>query len=341
MPPLSGKHAAVLAVALSAPPLSAAPNACPEGNHPWVHLTAAAVAPSIPLARTIEHMRAELAPSGIDVCTIPRADAPPALATVRLAASDEATVSISAEVDDAVTSKQLSRRIDLSTTSPDARALTVALGATELLRASWAEVGLPDAPTGAVPVPREVETDLAKERRRGATSGSPRATVEFAVAGEEFSGGLRELGLDLRVTERVWRRLTVGGRLGARRADRESSPYGRVDTDGWLLGISMATPITTLTDRAGVDLVGRADAFSLTFRGTPTEMATGGGRSSVMLTLAAGFGSWVRFAKNLRGEVEAVAGGAPRSVTVTDGTSPLVSTHGMFVAGSVGLGLSF
>ena len=191
MPSLTGRLAvtatAALAAALTAPPAPAAPRPCPAAGRPWVQLVVEDGG-TVAEERTIEHMRAELGPSGIDVCTEARAGAPPALATVRLTASDESTVDISAEVVDAVTRKELARSIDLSATPPDARALTIALGATELLRASWIEIELAAAPAGDVPVPPEVEADVARERRRG-PAGRPatRAAVGLAVAGEEFS----------------------------------------------------------------------------------------------------------------------------------------------------------
>jgi len=346
MPPLTGRLAvaatAALAAAVTAPPAHAAPRPCPAAGRPWVQLVVEDAGPAVAPERTIDHMRAELAPSGIDVCTEARPGAPPALATVRLTASDGSTVDISAEVVDAVTSKELARSIDLTATPPDARALTVALGATELLRASWIEIELASAPAGDIPVPPEVEADVARERRRG-PAGRPatRAAVGLAVAGEEFSGGLRELGLDLRATGTLSRRLVLGARFGVRGAGSEEGRFGSVATSGWIAGIAATAPLSPLGGRAGVGLVARVDALALTFRGHPTEAATGTRRGGTALTLSGGIASWVRLAGGLRFEVEALAGGAPRGMEATDGTAPLVSADGILVAGSLGLAQDF
>jgi len=330
-----------LIAALTAPAVGAAPRPCPAAGRPWVRLVVAD-AEDVAEERTIEHMRAELGPSGIDVCTDARAGAPPALATVRLTASDESTVDISAEVVDAVTSKELSRTIDLAATPPDARALTIALGATELLRASWVEIELASAPPGAVPVPPEVEADVARERRRDlAERPSTRAAVGLAAAGEEFSGGLRQLGLDLHATGTLSRRLALGARFGARGAGREEGMSGSVATSGWIAGIAATAPLSPLGGRAGVGVVARVDALALTFRGHPTESATGTRRGGTALILGGGIASWVRLTGGLRFEVEALAGGAPRGVVATDGTAPLVSADGFLVAGSLGLAQDF
>ncbi len=346
MPPLTGHLAvaatAALAAALTAPTAHAASRPCPAAGRPWVQLVVENAGPAVAQERTIEHMRAELAPSGIDVCTDARPGAPPALATVRLTASDGSTVDISAEVVDAVTSKELARSIDLSTTPPDAHALTIALGATELLRASWIEIELASAPAGDVPVPPEVEADVARERRRGpAGRPSTRVAVGLALAGEEFSGGLRELGLDLRATGYLSRRLALGARFGVRGAGNEEGRFGSVATSGWIAGVAATAPLTPLVGRAGAGLVARADALALTFRGHPTEASTGTRRGGTALSLSGGIASWVRLTGGLRFEVEALAGGAPRGLAATDGTAPLVSAGGILVAGSLGLAQDF
>lgn len=56
-------------------------------------------------------------------------------------------------IDDSVTQKSVRRTVDLSDIAADARARTLALAIAELLRASWAELALPDAAASTWPFP--------------------------------------------------------------------------------------------------------------------------------------------------------------------------------------------
>jgi hypothetical protein len=104
-------------------------------------------------AAIAEELRAELGRDGIALCT---ADADrPVLASITLGSKASARVDI--EVEDSATGKRLARRHDLDGPD-DTAALSVAVAADELLRASWAELlvarasgkGLGDAERAAV-----------------------------------------------------------------------------------------------------------------------------------------------------------------------------------------------
>lgn len=334
--------ALLLASGIAATPAGADAAPCPEGDRPWVQVELEGISPTVAPGRTLDHLRAELATSGITVCAAPRADAPPALATVRLRATGEGAVSISVEIEDAVTRKGLSRELDLSATPNDARALAVALGATELLRASWAELKLSTAPTGRLAAPPEVHRALARDRDNAA-GGLPepgRLTLGLTVSGEEFSGGLRELGVDLRAVIDLHRALRAGLRVGPRRAESERGPNGMVEADGWLFGLTAAIPITQLGGRSGIELRGRGDALQLHFQGIPLSGATiGSRRQATALTVGAGFASWVRLTGDLLFEAEVLGGTTARGVIVHDGADEVLRADGLFVGGALGLAL--
>jgi hypothetical protein len=74
------------------------------------------------------------------------------LATITLKAPcDPAALELTIEIDDVATSKTLERRVSVADVPPSARARAVAIGAAELLRASWAELALAEHPAAAVP----------------------------------------------------------------------------------------------------------------------------------------------------------------------------------------------
>jgi hypothetical protein len=87
----------------------------------------------------------------------PPADAK-ALATITLVATpctaDARDVEIT--IEDAATSKTVRRRLSLGDVARPARPRAIALAVAELLRASWSELRLPDAPPPSIPVPPAV-----------------------------------------------------------------------------------------------------------------------------------------------------------------------------------------
>jgi len=87
----------------------------------------------------------------------PPADAK-ALATITLVATpctaDAREVEIT--IEDGATSKTVRRRLSLGDVARPARPRAIALAVAELLRASWSELRLPDAPPPSIPVPPAV-----------------------------------------------------------------------------------------------------------------------------------------------------------------------------------------
>lgn len=80
-----------------------------------------------------------------------------ALASIAFVCGDaRAPLAVRVEIDDHVTRKRLTRDFDLSSLPERSRARALALGAAELLRASWAELALPTVPTADVPVPPDL-----------------------------------------------------------------------------------------------------------------------------------------------------------------------------------------
>lgn len=79
------------------------------------------------------------------------------LASIQFVCGDPRTPhAVRVEIDDHVTRKRLTRDFDLSSLPERSRPRALALGAAELLRASWAELALPTVPTAEVPVPPDL-----------------------------------------------------------------------------------------------------------------------------------------------------------------------------------------
>ncbi len=103
-----------------------------------------------------------------------------ALAIIRVevspCAADAAEVTVS--IDDLVTRKSVRRAVALDDVPPAGRARALALAVAELLRASWAELAMPDAPLPEVRVaPAVRRAVLARFRPEVASTGQPAAPV--------------------------------------------------------------------------------------------------------------------------------------------------------------------
>lgn len=99
-----------------------------------------------PLGETSDGTRSSVEPS-----------ARPTLASIQFVCGDpRAPHAIRVEIDDHVTRKRLTRDFDLSSVPERSRPRALALGAAELLRASWAELALPTVPAAEVPVPPDL-----------------------------------------------------------------------------------------------------------------------------------------------------------------------------------------
>lgn len=141
-------------------------------------------------------LRAELSGDGVtDVSVVPATDTEVGLARVTFV-TEQCTAnasSLTLQVDDAVTRKHVERAVDLSDVTGAIRTRTLALAVAELLRASWAELELPDVPQSAVPVPVELRTAMrtrlsAPSENIAQNSGQNTANTAARLGGSNTSG---------------------------------------------------------------------------------------------------------------------------------------------------------
>jgi hypothetical protein len=125
-------------------------DACPPAGAPWLRVAFAGDALDAALrGRVLVQLAADLQGHGLAPCPADAVDgtAAPPLADVTLALSPGAVLSL--EVRDAVTDKRMGRELPLASVPRDALALSIALAAEELLRASWIEAEFAPQPANA------------------------------------------------------------------------------------------------------------------------------------------------------------------------------------------------
>lgn len=271
-----------------APPLPArvriVPPACTEGpfdTSAWIDL-----------------VRSELETDGVESVVL---DADPearaAAAVVRLEApvcradADEALLSI----DDELTHKSVQRRVSLAELSPSARPRALALALAELLRATWAELALPDAPdaeSAPTPIRRAMLLRLRPLVLAAHSTAAPTSffahDLGLALDARTFPGhnaallGARALyGWSpwARVPLRL--RLDAGG-LGGTSFDR----YGRISLS--LVSVGFGAMLTGGGERLDFALGPRLEAGWAWVEGVSTRPGIDGatGNASILLATA-------------------------------------------------------
>jgi hypothetical protein len=320
-----------------------APAACAEGPRPWIEIAVAAGAwDAATVGEVVRHMRAELAAQRIDVCErAPASSGRPPIAMVAITPEAGNAVDLAIDVRDAVTRKRVGRNVDLTSIPADGRALTIALAADELLRASWAELALGRAPSPGAGV--EV-ADAVTASVRGALTEPPhfpRARLSLGPAIALFAGGQRHFGAALEGGVELGPRLAASLSAGTFWARPTSAPDGAIQ--GFVLegAAALAWTVTQPGARAGVDLGARLALDRVTFVPAPASGATGATGSGVAVVAAAGPAAWVALRPTLRAFVAARAGIPLRSIKAWDRDQVVSSVSGFALLAQAGIASSF
>jgi hypothetical protein len=245
--------------------------------------------------RVVEHLRAEFRPQHIDVCVsnAPRSKAP--LATLRINRDAANSAVVTASVDDAVTHKELARRLSLDGLPEDAHAMAIALGASELLEASWVELQLASRAAPKAEIPSGVQ-------RRMATL-DPEATrfSDLAIGGalEAFNGGIKQYGLDIQMAVALTTDLHAIASIGGRSSLATNSHHGRIVADGWVSGLSAYYVVARPSARLRLTVLGRGDFMWLNFSGFANKNATATSAAGWTWWLSGGLGLDVRVGRRV------------------------------------------
>jgi hypothetical protein len=318
---------AVLAVVAAGADAAAAPAAgCGAAGRPWVQVIGQdGVPPSV--TAFVGLLGAELASRGLDLCIVRSEAASPPLATVRVSSGPDA-VTLTVEVHDAVTSKQVSRDVALAGVPRDSQPLTVALAADELLRASWAELELRTAPPAKVPVPPEV-TQTVHEALSPAAPAPVRVQLGVGFVWEQYANGVTLYGADARLGAWWTRRFETALQFGLRTGPTATATDGTVQPSAWSLGLAGIYTFTPVESRWGLDGVASLAVERLTLVPTPQAAATGSAQSGYAVLGSLGPQGWFAILPALR--VGAVLlGTVPlRGVDATDGGNRFAGLSGI------------
>lgn len=303
-----------------------------------------------PLWRSL--LRTELEGDGVEELRF-EGEASDALAVIRveLARCGADATALTLTIDDAVTRKSVRRGVELGDVAPGGRARALALAVAELLRASWAELGLSTASdASARPAPRVREAMLVRlvdSLRRGGALAAPTrpaatrsarwglglsvAVLTFPAANAALLGGRASVSL---APVRAWPlrlRLDAGLHVGT-----AFDPLGEID-----LGIATAGIATTLHaggERVALELGPRIEFGWSWVAGRPSVAGARAGEGDAAVFFASVLASLrVRVSPRWWTALDAVAGTALRSVIIESGMARAAGFTGPML--SLGLGV--
>ncbi len=320
------KGALVAAAILLASARTDAAGECPAKDAPWGRIDGAAL--PLPLrTNLLLQLQSALARRNLTACE--GAGEHP-LATITLTPSEGEDVRITLSVRDEVTNKLVERTVKLGDLPSDARALALAQMTDELLRASWAELTVEDAPPPPIPVPPEVRDTLPRRPAR-----SMHLQIDAAFVIDHFTEGHDELGVDAAL--RLWpsSRFGVTLRAGPRGALLRTVPAGSISGTGLFAGIGPSVALLKWP-RFGVDLEADVAMLYVGLGGRAgSALRSADGLAVVLMATAS---AWIRVTAPLRLFIDLGGGGAARGVRVTDGTTDLGGPSGFLFSMRAGLG---
>lgn len=303
---------------------------------PFVTLELVGVWPEGERGAVTAELRAALATEDFELCLASRVDRQP-VARVRLERRDLEHVLVA--IGDAVTDKRVERELDLTSFTADAQPLAIAIAADELLRASWAELLLVDAPPPAMEPPSQVRAAVERSLPPSTRPEESDAWLELALPLERFDGGDLWLGASLRA-ERWWvQRVGVRLGLGARGALASDDVLGEVRGRSWAAELDVLVGLLGDPRRGGHLGLGAGTLVSwTTYRATPEPGVTANDASGLVLSLRGlAFARWTFGVVRLG--VELGAGGALVGAAATANDTRVTGSHGLLLQGALTFGV--
>jgi len=175
----------------------------------------------------LKDLRAGLAPSKIGVCRDGEPSKTEPVAILSCSFFPDG-LEVTLEVVDRVTEKRVERTIMLGALPADGRSLALAIESEELLRASWAELGLDAKPhTETKPPPAELRAAIRSEAVPARARSTPIA-IGARVAVSHYGGAQTQYGGDAVTLIPLPARLFLEVALGLRGALATTSAHGTV-----------------------------------------------------------------------------------------------------------------
>lgn len=313
-----------------------AETACLVTGSPVVELVLELLPPDEIIGITLErHLRSELRERDIDLCTTRPTKAP--LARVKLHVEHPAAGPVMAtiSIDDEVTHKHVERVIDLTKLPPETRPLIVAASTDELLRASWVELQLADAPPPAMPPPPEV---IAAVTSTLSPIAAPPNHFEVGVLAEVSSFFGERTGVGGGLVGAWWfvPRAALRARFSATYGLSESTTNGRVRADTTSAGLGGMFALVPTERVVGARLEAGVQAARVAFEGiaNPGTTALRGADWTAIASLGAE--GWVAVTRELRLTLGASALYALRPVRALDEQSRVMAIEGFGAEATLG-----
>lgn len=306
-----------------------------DGSRPIVHASVDEGV-AIDRDRLLRLLRIELESRGLDLCD--PSDRKP-IAVLRLAAH-EGDVTLTVEARDRITAKELKRDVPVGNYPEDARPLLVAVAMDELLRASWAELVLKDAPAPAEPPPKAV-TDVVADVARPAQARPLRARVGASAAIDHFAQGATLLGGDLAFGIWITSRFALSLRLGLRGAFSSDSASGSVSPSMIAGGAAASFTITPPTAIAGLDATASVSVARVSFGATANEGARATPQSEGTVLIDGGAEGWLLLGRWVRLTATLLYVQPLRPVRALDGNAVVVGVGGPGIGGGLGACATF
>ncbi|WP_438021946.1 hypothetical protein [Sorangium sp. So ce233] len=273
---------AIPALLAAAPGAARAAGGACSGDDPPIAVIVEGATPALERAIFVD-LAAEL--ERTDLCARLEADTSagaagarraPAIARVTIRVSPQGVAAV--RVDDEVTHKRLERTVEVAGLQDDGRALSIAIAADELLRASWVELTLKRraAAASAEPVPPAVRASV--DERREATDaggGAARATeIGLRATLAAYGGGQVQLGGALFFRRDVLPWLAGSMFVYGREALPASAALGTVLGHAAGGGASLSMYLAR-TARARLGVEAAAEVGYVVFEGRPEGGASG------------------------------------------------------------------
>lgn len=297
----------------------------------------------------VRQLRAALTRRSIGLCVLEAPDADPPrtrpLAGLGLTIESKGTddIVVTVNVRDEVTSKSVMRDVSLQGLPEDARALVLAEAADELLRASWAELLVDDAPAAKQEPPPEVRRAI--EPRSDTSTRSWRApVVEVAagIGGEVFGTGQRQVGVDLSAV--IFPVARVGALLdvGMRAVSRAEAQHGLVEASALVGALGVVLAPFAPSPRYGLDVGPEIFATQTTYRGVArSSAALGSNDTGTSAHISAVGRAWIAIAGPLRASASVLVGAPLRPVRVVAEHESVTGTGGILGGAELALGAAW
>lgn len=333
------RRGATLLAALALARTASAEPICGAGVRPAVELVIEVEPPDRAIGVTLQdHLRAELAARAIDLCTRPIAPRKP-LARVRLHVDHPSPGPVVAviSVSDLVTDKLVERTIDLSPLPADSRPLAVAAAVDELLRASWAELTLTDAPTPVeAPAPAVVHAVAVTSKPRPPSSSA--LEIGIAATATDLFGHRGSLGGEAWIGAWLLPTLALQFRFQGDAGLPRAAPHGTAHADAIAAGVGLAYSPIHHDAPLGVRVEAGASVLRVHLVGEATGSAVADDASQWTGTVDATVRGWARTGP-LWWNVGVGAVAALHAVRATDDGTTVTSIEG--VGGRVVAGILF